>query len=246
MSNVTVKEQHPVAHEATAVLSMIERVACDPSVDVMKLEKMLDLQERVLNRQAEQEFYAALNACQRAMGRISADAENPQTRSRFASYAALDRALRPIYTEQGLSISYDTVPSQQPEHITILAYVSHPTGFTRRYSVDMPTDGKGAKGNSVMTTTHATGAAMSYGMRYLLKMIFNVAVGESDTDGNLGDSATAQWVEALGECKTMAALQATFTKAWKAVADPNGRKLITMAKDNMKKALEVDNGTAQR
>jgi hypothetical protein len=54
----------------------------------------------------------------------------------------------------------------------------------RRYQADMPADGKGAKGGDVMTKTHATGSGMSYGMRYLLKMIFNVAVGEDDTDGN--------------------------------------------------------------
>jgi hypothetical protein len=36
-----------------------------------------------------------------------------------------------------------------------------------------------------MTKTHATGAAMTYGMRYLLKMIFNVAIGDDDTDGNM-------------------------------------------------------------
>jgi hypothetical protein len=48
----------------------------------------------------------------------------------------------------------------------------------------MPVDGKGAKGNDVMTKTHAFGSGASYGMRYLLKMIFNVAVGEDDDDGN--------------------------------------------------------------
>ena len=58
-------------------------------------------------------------------------------------------------------------------------------GFSRVYHIDMPADGKGAKGGDVMTKTHATGAAVSYGMRYLLKMIFNVAVGEDDDDGNL-------------------------------------------------------------
>lgn len=52
------------------------------------------------------------------------------------------------------------------------------------YQIDMPADGKGAKGGDVMTKTHATGAAASYGMRYLLKMIFNVAIGEEDRDGN--------------------------------------------------------------
>ena len=35
-----------------------------------------------------------------------------------------------------------------------------------------------------MTKTHAVGSAMSYGVRYLLKLVFNVAVGEDDDDGN--------------------------------------------------------------
>ncbi len=49
----------------------------------------------------------------------------------------------------------------------------------------MPADGKGAKGGDVMTKTHAVGAAKSYGKRYLLKDIFNIAIGEEDTDGNV-------------------------------------------------------------
>jgi len=35
----------------------------------------------------------------------------------------------------------------------------------------------------VMSRTHATASALSYGMRYLLRLIFNIAVGEGD-DGN--------------------------------------------------------------
>ena len=34
-----------------------------------------------------------------------------------------------------------------------------------------------------MTKTHAAGSALTYGQRYLLKMIFNIAIG-SDDDGN--------------------------------------------------------------
>lgn len=236
MSNKVQKVEQ--TSESTAVLSMIERVACDPSVDVSKLEKMLELQERVLNRQAEQEFYAALNACQRGMTRIATDATNPQTRSRYATYAALDRALRPIYTAQGLSISYDTEPSQRDEHINVVAHVSHPSGFTRRYSVDMPTDGKGAKGNSVMTSTHATGAAMSYGMRYLLKMIFNVAVGEDDTDGNLAGEDVTDWISAFDACASLDDLKKTFTEAWNSVKTQDGRRQITVAKETKKRMLE--------
>ena len=39
-----------------------------------------------------------------------------------------------------------------------------------------------------MTKTHATGSAMTYGQRYLLKMIFNIAVGEDDDGNGAGDT----------------------------------------------------------
>ena len=54
----------------------------------------------------------------------------------------------------------------------------------------MPADGKGAKGGDVMTKTHASGAAISYGSRYLLKAIFNLAIGEEDADGNASHGQT--------------------------------------------------------
>lgn len=166
------------------MLPMIERLAANPDFDVNKLQKLIEMQEHILARNAEQAFNEAMTAAQMKMRPIAADASNPQTRSKYASYAALDRALRPIYTEHGFGVSYDTTDTSQPDHIRVLAYVTHNGGHARTYRVDMPNDGKGAKGGDVMTKTHATGAAMSYGMRYLLKMIWNVAVGEDDRDGN--------------------------------------------------------------
>ncbi len=81
-------------------------------------------------------------------------------------------------------MSFDTGEGAAAGWVRVLCYVTHSAGFARTYHADMPADGKGAKGGDVMTVTHAVGAAMSYGMRYLLKMIFNVAVGEDDRDGN--------------------------------------------------------------
>lgn len=226
-----------VANQTSSVLSVIERAASDPNVDVVKMEKLLDMQERVLLKQQEAEFFAALNACQRGMGRVAADCSNNQTRSKYASYAALDRALRPIYTDQGMSLSFDTETAERDGMIRVLCYVSHTNGFTKRYSVDMPADGKGAKGGDVMTKTHATGAAMSYGMRYLLKMIFNVAIGEDDTDGNMPGDWLAD-VKAINEAKDLGALKTVYASAfnkWK-----GNRQAITdinTAKDNMKRQL---------
>lgn len=171
-------------NETTALIAMLERVATNPDVDPAKLEKLLDLQERVLNKQAESDYAQAMSAAQSEMKRVGADASNPQTRSKYASYAALDKTLRPIYTAHGFALSFNSGPSPTPEHVRVMCDVSHRGGCTKHFEIDMPADGKGAKGGDVMTKTHAMGAAMSYGMRYLLKMIFNVAVGEDDDDGN--------------------------------------------------------------
>lgn len=169
--------------ESTALISIIDKLAQNPDVDFNKLEKMLDMQERIMNRNAELAFNQAMSAAQADMGPVSADMQNPQTRSAYASYHAIDKKLRPIYTRHGFALSFDT--EDAPEgFVRVVCYVSHKDGHTRKYKADMPSDGLGAKGNAVMTKTHAAGSAMSYGMRYLLKLIFNVAIGEDDNDGN--------------------------------------------------------------
>lgn len=177
------KEIAPVS-EGSALLAVIERAARDPNVDIVKMKELFAMRKEIVLEMAETAFNAAMTAAQSEMRPIAADAQNPQTRSKYASYAKLDKVLRPIYTKHGFAISYDEADSPKPEHVRCLAYVSHSGGYTRTYRRDMPADGKGAKGGDVMTKTHAVGAAHSYGDRYLLRGIFNIAVGEDDTDGN--------------------------------------------------------------
>lgn len=178
------KPMMPTAQPATSMIQVIERAATDPNVDMDKMERLLAMKERLDAKEAETEFNQAMSELQSTMGRISADSTNPQTHSQYATYAKLDAKLRPMYTAAGFSLSFDTEESPIPETIKVVCYVSHTAGHTRTYKVDMAADGKGAKGGAVMSRTHAAGSAMSYGMRYLLKMIFNVAVGEDDDDGN--------------------------------------------------------------
>jgi len=173
-----------VATDTSTIISVIERAAMNPDVDIDKFERLMAMSERMEAKRAEAAFNQAMSDAQAKMRPVSADATNPQTKSKYASYAQLDTALRPIYTEHGFSLSFDTGDGAAPDHIRVLCYVSHTQGHSRTYKMDMPADGKGAKGGDVMTKTHAAGAGMSYGMRYLLKMIFNVAVGEDDRDGN--------------------------------------------------------------
>lgn len=168
---------------ATTMLQVIERAALNPQVDIDKMERLLAMKERMDLKEAEAAFNEAMTKCQSEMGRISTDAENSQTHSKYATYGKLDRELRPLYVRHGFSLSFSTADSPLPACIRVTCTVAR-GGFSRQYQIDMPNDGKGAKGNDVMTRTHATGAAAQYGMRYLLKMIFNVAIGEDDQDGN--------------------------------------------------------------
>lgn len=206
-------EHAPASHQAPAVIAdqdaqtastdsrvffqVITAAAANPQVDIEKMERLWAMHERLAERDQEQAFNTAMKSAQANMGRISADATNNQTRSKYATYGQLDRHVRPIYTEHGFSLSFNQGDGAPDGHLRVLAYVSHIAGHTRTYHADIPADGKGAKGGDVMTKTHASGSAMSYGMRYLLKMIFNIAIGEDDDDGNAAGARGVSAVEAV-------------------------------------------------
>jgi hypothetical protein len=164
-------------------LAILDRaIASGASVET--LSKLMDLQERYEANRARRAYGEAMAKAQSDMRSVSADASNKQTNSNYASYHALDRAIRPIYTELGFALSFDTQDGAPPDYVRVVCRITHVGGHLETPHIDMPADGKGAKGGDVMTKTHATGAAITYGRRYLLGMIFNIAVGD-DTDGNM-------------------------------------------------------------
>lgn len=189
-------------NDSATLLAVIAQAASDPSADVGKMERLMGMYERMQGKRAESAFNDAMNDAQSKMRAIGTDKTNAQTKSNYATYAKLDRVLRPIYIACGFSLSFDTGEDAPADHVRVLCYVSHIDGHTRTYRIDMPTDGKGARGGEVMTRTHAVGSGSTYGMRYLLKMIFNVAIGEDDDDGN-GASILPEkeqcWIDAVRE-----------------------------------------------
>jgi len=169
--------------ETAAIFQIIERAARDQTVDIDKMKELMAMHKAMRADSAELDFDRAMAAAQEEMQPVRADANNPQTKSKYASYAALDNAIRPIYTKYGFSVSFDTADGAPENCVRVVAKVAHRGGHRERPHLDMPADGKGAKGGDVMTKTHATGAAVQYGRRYLLGMIFNLAVSKDD-DGN--------------------------------------------------------------
>jgi hypothetical protein len=224
-------------------------IAQGSSIDT--IERLAKLQREMVEYAAMVDFNEAMQRVQHKMRPISADATNPQTKSRYASYSKLDKALRPIYSSEGFSLSFNTADAPLPDHVRVLCDVSR-GGHVKPYQIDMPSDGKGAKGGDVMTKTHATGAATSYGMRYLLKMIFNVAVGEDDDDGNGGTGTAGSMdldsfdraISLIESADSLSMLQVTFVEAYKVATKFNDMaaiKQLTAAKDKRKAELNENN-----
>lgn len=230
------------------VLEMVNRAASDPNFDPTKFQTLVDFCRHERDRSAREAFNAAMVACQSEMRPIEADATNPQTRSKYATYTKLDKALRPIYNRHGFSLSFNTTDSPVDQHMRVLGYVSHASGHSVTYQIDIPADGKGAKGNDVMTKTHAVGAGASYGMRYLLKMIFNVLVGEDDTDGNVSHQEAVApdgffgWLQDLEASADMGTT--ALNAAWKASKELHRTHLAKHYADKReairKRAVEAD------
>ena len=166
-----------------SLFAVIERVARDPSIDIGRMQELISMHKALKADNAQAEYDAAMADAQSEMKTVRTNKSNSQTSSKYANYEALDKAIRPIYTKHGFALSFNTGDSPTPESVRLLCTVSHRGGHRQEYKIDVPADGKGARGGDVMTKTHAMGAAAQYGQRYLFKLIFNLSTGDDD-DGN--------------------------------------------------------------
>ncbi len=190
-----VEAKEPVA-TSVSIVDIIERAVTNPDVDADKMQKLLEMRMTVMEMEAAQNYAMSMNAAQSEMGLISQDAANKQAHSKYASYAALDKALRPIYTRHGLSISFGTSNDAPDGHVRVMARIRHNSGHMETEFLDIPNNGEDAEGGDVMTKTHAQMSGVSYGRRGLLKMIFNIAEGDDD-----GNRASAGELITEDQCK---------------------------------------------
>ena len=241
-----IKLAKPAELVSPTPLSILEMaVRNESSIDT--IERLVKLQGQMLEREAKNAYLGAMQRAQQKMEPVRRNAKNNQTHSRYATYEALNSAIRPHYTAEGLSISYNTAESHLPEHIKILANVSHVAGHTESFQIDMPVDGKGAKGGDVMTKTHAMVSGVSYGRRTLLKAIFDIA--EYDDDGNaaggkaipttpgLADEVVTERLEWIENCRDLVELQRIHLAACKLAqeAEDKGAELSFIKAANARK-----------
>jgi hypothetical protein len=194
-TSLTVTRSAPPSAETKQAIELYTRAAADKDFPLERLERLMDMKAALVAKDNENAWLGAMSGAQQRMRAVVANANNEQTKSKYATYDQLDAAVRPIYSRAGFNLTFDTEDTDKPDNVRIVCFVSC-CGHTRRYHIDMPADGKGAKGGDVMSRTHATKSAVSYGQSTLLTMIFNLAVsGKRDDDGNAAGRITVPAVD---------------------------------------------------
>ena len=178
----------PALSDTQAMINAITAASRDPAVDIAKMDWLLKTRTTILEDEARVEYNSAMARVQAALEPVRRAALNPQTSSKYATEAALDEAIRPEYSREGFALEFDTeaIPDRDDRWVMVVCYCSRGRE-RRRHQIPMPCDGLGRKGAPVMTRTHATGSAFSYGRRYLRCGIFNVITADMakhDDDGN--------------------------------------------------------------
>jgi hypothetical protein len=217
--------------ETNAVMSMIERVALDPNSDLAKLEKMLGMQERVLNRNAQQAFSADMAMMQAKLPRVikTRSAHN----SKYAPLEDINDAIRPTLQEFGFAVTFGI--EQSEKNIKVITHLSHRQGHREETSILLPADTSGSK-NAVQ----AVGSTISYGKRYGICAILNISTGD-DVDGNIpqsNDIDVTDFVILISEADSLESLKAVYTDAYNhAKSSKKALQEITKAKESRKKEL---------
>lgn len=161
-----------------AMLTMIERVASNPDADIAKMEKLLEMRNQEITRQAKGEFYAAFASMQADLPQVEEKTKGHQ--KNYASFEDINKKVQPILQKHGFAISFRI--KQEAALITVTAVLSHKNGYTESTDISLPHDGGGSK-NSVQ----AVGSSTSYGKRYAMCAILNIVTCGEDDDAKASD-----------------------------------------------------------
>jgi hypothetical protein len=158
------------------MITFIERCALNPDISVDKMNQLFDIQERMMNKQAEIEYNIAFAEMQAELPPIPAKKKG-QSGKHFTK-ADANILIGPVLQKYGFALNHTT--TQEGDSIRIRATLRHRAGHSEFTEIVLPYDVGGNK-NKVQ----AIGSSQSYGERYTMKSILNLTIigDETDDDG---------------------------------------------------------------
>ena len=171
--------------ETSALISMIERAARDPSVDIDKMERLFQMHERMTATAARVAYDAAFSAMQPELpeidkrGKITIKEKGTEKVIQSTPYALWDdtnKLIKPILAKHGFGLSFRI--AQTEAKITTRAVLSHCGGHREETEFSASIDNTGSKNN-----VQGWGSSFSYGKRYTGTAILNITTKGEDDDG---------------------------------------------------------------
>lgn len=188
-SGLVVKEEQPVAqlpaqNQATTILEVISQVARDPNSDIEKMERLMNMHERMLERDAESAYWAAMVGLQGDLPTIPKNGVMKQTNKDksasweipFAKFEDVIEHIKPVLREHGFSLTFKH--EDVAGGIKTTAVLAHKLGHKEEDTFTSQADVSGSK-NSIQ----AIGSARSYGRRYTSLSLLGLAFGGDDNNG---------------------------------------------------------------
>lgn len=171
-----------VPREPDSFIAMIERLAANPDVDVAKLEKLVELQERIMRHNAEAAFNAAFAKMRPELPQVVERGQilvKGQLRSTYARLEDIDQAVTPILAKHGFGLRHKTQwPADKPGIIRIIGVLCHEQGHTEQSEFEAPMDK-----SDYRTDIQSQGSTVSYGRRYTTLDLLNITTRGVDNDG---------------------------------------------------------------
>jgi hypothetical protein len=204
--------------DLAAMWQSLTELATNPDVDPQKMAALVDLQERMIDRTAQQEFNKAMHKVRTQMPTITKDGaitnRQGQVQSRYAHYEAIDKIVRPIVNAEGLSYGFDYKEGEQGR-VLVTCIVSHVGGHVEKFGpMPLSIDTTGAK-----NATQGAGSAGTYGMRYTLCAAFNIVTTGQDNDGAPIARANVTNIPGLDPDDLLSEAQVSATKGSQAYAE---------------------------
>lgn len=235
----TIPDRQLPQSESMALLQMVERVVMDPSLDLDRVQKVIDMKNEIEDREKERQFYADLAAMQVSLPRVIKSKKGHN--SNYAPLEDINDVIREPLRDHGFAVTFRI--HQEETEIKITTILSHRSGHNVQTQLRLAPDNSGSKND-----VQAVGSSISYGKRYGVCALLNISTGD-DVDGGepvpaeeekLTEKA-ADWLAAIEECTTRDELQTTYTEAFndlKEDSDEFGLQQLNATKDGMKKKLQ--------
>jgi hypothetical protein len=217
--------------EVAAVMQMIERAAANPQVDVVKLEKLLDMQERIFEKNAEIAFNGAMAEMQAELPVVRENGviEIPGRKAtRYAKFEDINEVVKPVLQRHGFAVSFRI--NSENNKVRVTGILAHRAGHREETSMELPVDTSGSK-----NPVQAVGSSVSYGKRYVMEALLNLTSRGQDDDGKRGGGdpePDAEGKKKLEACLSLPALET----AWKALTKEQ-RATLAKVKDACKATI---------